>query len=120
VQKVRDAAAKSGNSRLGSAILNLADATLPFLEQSQRLFVGGLRDGHIPSADEVSGLLPAVQRAAAGFRDAARLIDPTDPDIDPALRPAVFQAAILARAVELHMNVLLRMLLPPPCRAVCG
>ena len=93
---------------MASAILNLADDTLPFLEQSQRLFVGGLRDGHIPSADEVAALLPAIHRAAEGFRDAARLIDPNDLDIDPLLRPLVFQAAILARAVELHMNVLSR------------
>jgi hypothetical protein len=64
----------------------------------------------LPSAEQVEAFLPAVQRAAEGFRDAARVLPSDDPALDPLLRPALLQAAILSHILEQHVQLLVRAL----------
>ena len=108
VQKVREAAQRSEGSRLAGIVLNLVDSVEPALEGGQRLFIGSLISPRLPSSEQVEAFLPAVQRAAQGFRDAARVLPSDDPALDPALRPALIQAAILSHILEQHVELLVR------------
>jgi prepilin-type N-terminal cleavage/methylation domain-containing protein len=110
VQRVREAAARSEGSRLATLVLNLADAVEPALEGGQRLFLSSLISRRLPSAEQVEAFLPAVQRAAQGFRDAARSLPSDDPALDPLLRPALVEAAILSHLLEQHVELLVRAL----------
>ena len=110
VQRVREAALRSEGSRLGALVLNLTDAVEPALQAGHRLFVGSLIERRLPSLEQVESFLPAVQRAADGFRDAARVLPFDDPALDPLLRPALIQAAILSRILEQHVELLIRAL----------